>query len=90
MRQHFVETCETFPRLSHIVTFSNEFPHPYLICSGRDSVSLGCWAEANHIFLASFRGLNLLDAKPSLFGKQLFGTCALFIYTRYLIFFPPD
>jgi len=49
-------------------------------------VGLCCWAEANHRSLASFGCLNALDATACLPGKQLFDTCALFTYTRELIF----
>lgn len=48
---------------------------------GRDSVDLSCWVEANHRSLASFRGLNALDAKASLLGKQLFMTLVLCLLT---------
>lgn len=73
MRRLFAETLQTLLCVqATLIPLAMSFLN--LSCSVRDSVGLGCWAEANRRSLANFRDLNALDAKASLLGKQLFMT----------------
>lgn len=61
--------------LGHVDTFNSEFPHLfYVVRDGQGRCGVDLLPEAIPRSPGSFTGLNALDAKACLLGKQLFMT----------------